>query len=675
LRDLLKAYLQIGTLPKAAPLAEKLLTVHNDPEGLFLLAEASARLGQYHEALDVYTRHADRLLATDSSKLLGSLHTMITQVRDDAGALELLLLLLNKAGESTHVNEVTELLAHASVKNGDLARARDLYQMLSTTEPQNQLAPAELSAGGGAAWRERRLALESRPEEGAVIVEELEATAPVIDQSYPDQVAIAVRSAVTDADLFLSYNLPDKAVVPLLGALPQAPRDARLEPASGRLHTRFHRFTEAAVCCRTLESVYHDAGYPDEAVRYGELAARYEQTAETAPPTAGTLAETALSASAASAGAASSAISSASAFPAAAPTPAPWPTASTAPEPEMAVTAHPEFAVEEMAVQADTHSAPSVPSADVASEWEDSLAVDETAEEAAEVHAPATELSAVTAGAAEANAANNPEIAETVEEVRFYLEHFMTDQARAGIEKLEALTKDAGILDPLRAAVAAAGQPAAEPEEEIAEINADDPAEFTVPIETESAMDAAPDAAPEMTVAPSQQTNDEIEDQVHHAPAAPEHAPVPAYAEAAPAEAAHAEPGELSALVADLEASLGDSFPEAPPIAAHAPAVEAAPPSPATQPLQSWPVAPPKKRAPATPAAPTPEAAPIAKTTAVKDDDKSRSSASAGNRRGRTRRCQPGNDLQPFVPARFGSRTPRPCIPPTASIFRRCLAS
>jgi len=615
LRDLLKAYLQIGTLPKAAPIAEKLLTVHNDPEGLFLLAEGCARLGQYHEALDVYTRHADRLLATDSSKLLGSLHTMIAQVRDDAGALDLLLLLLNKAGESTHVNEVTELLAHASVKNGDLARARDLYQMLSTTEPQNQLhlqnyeQVVERMQGAAPA-------VGITPEEGAVIVEELEATAPVIDQSYPDHIAIAVRSAVTDADLFLSYNLPDKAVVPLLGALPQAPRDARLNQRLAALHTRFHRFTEAAVCCRTLESVYHDAGYPDEAVRYGELAARYEQAAGSAPASAGILAETALSALAASAGAATSPIASARTFPSAAPSPAPWPIASTAAEPEMAVTAHPEFAVEEMSVGAPT-DAHSEPSADLASEWEDSLAVEETAE----AHSPATEPPPVAAGAAPADAANNPEIAETVEEVRFYLEHFMTDQARAGIEKLEALTSDAGILDPLRAAVAAAGQPQAEPEEEIAEINADDPVEFAVPVQTEPSIDAAP----EMIAAPGQQTNDGIEDHIHHAPAAPEHAPEPAYAEAAPAEVAHVEAVELSALVADLEASLGDSFPQAPPVAAHASAVQAAPPpSPLTQSLPNWPVAPAtpappaKKRAPATPAPLTPEAAPAAKATPPK---------------------------------------------------------
>src|SRR5258708_22945782 len=80
-------------------------------------------------------------------------------------------------------------------------------------------------------------------EEGAVIVEELEATAPVIDQSYPDDVAVAVRSAITDADLFLSYNLPDKAVVPLLGALPQAPNDVRLNQRLPALPTRYLRFT------------------------------------------------------------------------------------------------------------------------------------------------------------------------------------------------------------------------------------------------------------------------------------------------------------------------------------------------------------------------------------------------------------------------------------------------
>src|SRR5208282_1521195 len=277
-------------------------------------------------------------------------------------------------------------------------------------------------------------------EEGALIVEELEATAPVIDQSYPDHIAIAVRSAVTDADLFLSYNLPEKAVVPLLGALPQAPRDVRLNQRLAGLHTRFQRFTEAAVCCRTLEGVYHDAGYPDEAVRYGELAARYEQSAESPVPL-GVTSLTSASSTVAPPMITPALASPQVAFPpivappdvAAAPA-APWPTAAPpAPDHEIAPAAHPEFAIPESPVHptSDAH--------DLSSEWEHSLSVDDAA--------PAAEPPATAAGESAADASSNPEIAETVEEIRFYLEHFMMDQARAGIEKLESLTSDASILD------------------------------------------------------------------------------------------------------------------------------------------------------------------------------------------------------------------------------------
>ncbi len=406
---------------------------------LFLLAEGCVRLGRHREALEVYQRHADRLLTSDSTKLLASLHSMISHVRDDSGALDMLLQLLSKAGESTHVNEVTELLAHASVKDGNLARARDLYQMLATTEPQNLVHMQNYQQVVGRMDGESP-ALGITAEEGAVIVEELEATAPVIDQSYPDHVAIAVRSAVTDADLFLSYNLPEKAVVPLLGALPQAPRDVRLNQRLAGLHTRFQRFTEAAVCCRTLEGVYRDAGYPDEAARYGELAARYEKSTEAAQLTSKS------SSSAPSAGASAAAPS------------AGWPTAATASsEHEIAAAAHPEFAVQELAVHApsDEHEISSDLSTDLSSEWEHSLSANQDG--------PAAELppTVEVAGEASADASSNAEIAETVEEIRFYLEHFMTDQARAGIEKLESLTSDASILDPLRAAVESAGQPPA----------------------------------------------------------------------------------------------------------------------------------------------------------------------------------------------------------------------
>ncbi len=563
LRDLLKAYLQTGHFAQAAPLADKLLTVHNDPEGLFLLAEGCGQAGQYHQALEVYTLHADRLLATDSTKLLSSLHNMIARVRDDVGALDSLLKLLNKAGESTHVGEVTELLAHASTKAGDFLRARDLYQMLATLEPQNPLHMQnyqQVQAHLEASSPTRVITAE----EGAVIVEELEATAPIIDQSYPDDVAIAVRSAITDADLFLSYNLPDKAVVPLLGALPMAPRDVRLNQRLAALHTRNLRFTEAAVCCRTLETAYHEAGFPDEAVRYGELATRYEDRVAASPVVAP---------------AAATAVPVAASAKAAAPAP-PWPTA-PAPygeiTPEPVTDAQPEFAVRE--------SHPPDAGEDLSSEWNNSLSAAEP-----EAHQPPATAAPVSAPAEGHGSAS--EIAEVVEEIRFYLEHFMRDQAQAAFARLKALTNDRSILDAVRLQIEAAGsKAAAEPEAEVTEISdvsAGESNDFEVEVESASA------AEPQI-----------VQEQLEsfHEPVHKKHAAEPAHTEG--------EADELTALVSDLEASLSDSFPEAQPAA----------PEPAPAKVPAWPqTAPPRTKAPVTRAAepaprhrtPEPEPGPVA---------------------------------------------------------------
>ncbi len=587
LRDLLKAYLQIGNLTLATPLAEKLLSIHSDPEGLFLLIEGSVRIGQYHQALDVCTRHADRLLAADSAKLLASLHALIGHVREDSTALETLLQLLNKAGESTHIAEITELLAHASVKDGDLARARDLYQSLANSEPanpihmQNYQQVVERMSGVASAPANRITA-----EEGAVIIEELESTAPVIDQTYADAVSVAVRSAVTDADLFLSYNLPEKAIVPLLGVLPQAPRDVRLNQRLAALHTRAHRFTEAAVCCRTLESVYHDAGFPDEAIRYGDLAERYEQSSEVAPAAV----DVPVPAAKAAAAAASA---------------APWPDAdapATAPAHDLppvvkAAAAAPEFEIQELPIEPQSEPIePQQEMQDLSSEWEDSLSV----EPAPAAPVPQEPAAKAAASVPAAQASDSPEILETVEEARFYLEHFMLDQARAAFEKLESLTSDPSVLGPLRAEIEAAAKRG----KEVADVSVDEAPEFDIHVESHAEPEIA--ASPDLTgYHDDSHAPVPTHDPAEIEPAEPVHLETfeiqeqpaevePVHEEPVHAEPAHAETGDLAAFVADLESSLGDSFPSA-----EAPAAES---------LPAWPV-----QRPAAKPASAPTQAPVAK--------------------------------------------------------------
>ena len=327
LRDLLKAYLKTGRLSDAGTLASKLQTVHNDLSAISTLADALMQAGQYENALQVYDQHAERMLSEDSAKVLKNLHAIIGHVRDNPASLEKLLNLFKKAGDTTHVTEVIELLAHASVQSGDLPRARDLYQKLATMEPGNPLHMNNyqqvVSQLGGVSSAKFISA-----EEAAVIVDELEATAPSIHQHYSDAVALAVRSALTDAELFISYNMPAKALGPLMAALPQAPDDLRLNQRLAALHTRAARFAEAGVCCRTLQNLYSEAGYPEEATRYGELADRYE---ERSAPVASDLAEHAATATAAE-------------IPLAAAATAPWPAAP--PQPHAAPpAADVEFAV------------------------------------------------------------------------------------------------------------------------------------------------------------------------------------------------------------------------------------------------------------------------------------------------------------------------------------------
>ena len=585
LRTLFQAYIQTGRLLEAGPLAGKLFTVHNDAEAIFSYADALIAAGRFDDALQLYQQYADRLLGLDANKVLESLHALIGPVRGNTAALETLLSILNRAGESTHLTEVYELLAHSAVQSGDLAKARDYYLKLTQLEPQNALH------AGNYQQVVARLGESASPtlitvEEGSTLVDELEATAPFVDQRYADDVALAVRAALTDAELFVSYNMPSKALGPLLSALPKAPRDLRLNQRLVALHTRAGRFVEAASCCRTLEGIYHDAGYPDEATRYGELAAKYEERASPRPravepvvaqpievqdesmvseeaaeispaepefePTA--VAEIAASASgpiplritpaAPAAPRASGLFWHAPAAPAA-----------EAPKPQVAAQLQAsEPAVEHEAVASEI---------DLSNEWEDALSGGAAAD------GIPREANLETFSAAETEAADVETIDDSkdsakdlIAEIRFYLKHAMNDQAQAALDRLRRLKPDATTLALVEAEVNASLAAASASEE--------------VSIE-EVEMPPSAEPEPVSAVQPATEIPVQAVSRVAHTAAAPAPARAPwpephvAVAQAA-AQPANANP--LGDFVADLENSLGDSFlPEAP-AAKSAPAVQ-----------------------------------------------------------------------------------------------------
>jgi pilus assembly protein FimV len=554
LRALMQAYLQSGRLPEAGTLAAKLCTVHNDTGAITGYADALMAAGNVTEVLQVYQLYSDRLVSTDSSKVIETLHSLIGPMRDNTPALETILELSQKAGDSSHMTEIYELLAHACVHSGNLDKARDYYLKLTQLEPQNQLHTRNyqqvLSRLGGGAPGARLITAE----EGAVLVEELEATAPFIDQRYPDETALAVRAALTDAELFVSYNMPAKALGPLLSALPKAPIDLRLNQRLAALHTRAGRFSEAAVCCRNLEQLYHDAGHPDEATRYKELADKYEErTSTSAVAAVSSLAPFEPEIAHAETGSFGAAAQNQAAdYDATVEA-----IASEEPAPSgLFFHKAPSFSAPTTS-EFEVHAAP--PAAeneiDISAEW-DGDASDEPAFATAEVADAET-----TQEQAEA-------VKETVEELRFYLAHSMPEQARVVYDKLEKLKPGAAQLAQVR--------------QEIEAAEASTQSKQTRSLEEISVEEADGPSAPEEIEAPSvarSKPDRDFVDLHSTGKATPAEdflpkmpirtiipTPEPARAEYAQASPAAEPAGVLGDFVSDLEASLGDGFlPAAPP--------------------------------------------------------------------------------------------------------------
>jgi len=603
LRDLLKAYLQNGQLSEAGTIAGKLLTVHNDLTAIASFADALMQAGQYENALQVFDQHAERLLAENSSKVLESLHSIIGHVRDNPDSLQKLLDLFNKGGDSSHVNEVMELLAHASVQSGDLTTSRDLYQKLAQVEPQNPLHMQNyqqvVSQIGGTSGSKL-----ITPEEAVVLLDDLEATAPSIHQHYSDEVALAIRSALTDAELFISYNMPAKALGPLVAALPQAPNDLRVNQRLATLHTRAGRFAEAAVCCRTLQSVYSDADHPDEATRYGELAERYEERSS-APESRVSDEELPIVLEASVPQPAEPEVAEFAVEEA--PVEVSGPEAqSEDPAEEVSIeadepaeaSAEPEFAVvDESSPAAELPAAAEI---DLSSEWDDAVTIEEEApsapEAATEVEEPAPVEAAKAAPAkpaapkaapakpAPAAEVRDPAIDETIEEIRFYLAHAMLAQAMAALAKLQTLCPDKAKVAQLRAEVEAANQAAAEQEAqeaaepELEELTADDVPSFEVSEQAPAMEEPAPVAEPE-PVKPAPVA----------AKAPPKPVPAPAPVVQEPEPEPEPQPAVLKEFVTDLESSLGESFLPGT-VTSPAPVVPAPPAKPAAAVAQSAPV-------------------------------------------------------------------------------------
>ena len=276
LRALLRAKLMTSNREGVEAIASKLFATHQDISGVNSVAEWYLESQQFEEALKLYDRYSDRFLARGPAVLLDTLYPLIGRIKNSPAALQIMMRLLQKTGDNSHVNEVMEMLAHSYVQSGDFIQARDTYKRLADLEPENPLHIQNYKQMMGKLGEDSTM----RPlsaEEGAqaFMVEELVHEAPDVRQSYAPTVERAIEAALTDSELFISYNVPAKAIAPLEAALPLAPRDVHLNQRLATLYAKAERFGDAARICRLLSEVYADFGHSSESARYAAAAENY----------------------------------------------------------------------------------------------------------------------------------------------------------------------------------------------------------------------------------------------------------------------------------------------------------------------------------------------------------------------------------------------------------------
>jgi pilus assembly protein FimV len=479
LRALLRAKLQSNSEEGLEGLASKLVTVHNDHAGVKEVASWYVSHDQVINALRIYEVHADRLMAADRAAFQEALHPLIARIKDNPEALTTMLRMLERAEDSSHLAEIMELQAHACAQKGQFQEARDLYRRLAEMEPENVLHQQnykQMQAKLGEDPASRTLSPEEATQ--AFMVEALEEAAPAVQQSYDPSVEKAIEAALTDAELFVSYNVPAKAIPPLEAVLPLAPRDVTVNQRLATLYARAGRYAEAARACHVLSEIYRERGHDKEAEQYLEASESYSLRAP--KPAAAAAAAAAPTAQAPVAAVVEPAVPVEIDVPAEQGVPSVQeftfdvPDHLTVDEPPASadarqVNVEPAQEAQPVSEIPVGHPETEPQEIDVTSEWEGMLTVE--AAPSADTTVPSAAAAASQEPVGETEPAPLPPAtpAEKIQEIQFYLDQEMWDLAKKAILDLTEIAPDAPEITDLISTVnaglarAAAAQPAPPP--------------------------------------------------------------------------------------------------------------------------------------------------------------------------------------------------------------------
>jgi tetratricopeptide (TPR) repeat protein len=282
LRNLLSAQLQLGNLDAAIQICRKLMSLHQDPDGVLKVAACLYKENDTLRALALYNEFSDAVLARDKEDVVAHLQGAVSRVRSNPEALQTLYSLFQRAGDNSMNAEILELLAHASVQNNQLERARDTYKQLIALEPENashiqgyrqvcaRLTPVAPSASGGGLKSD---------DEPRTLEEFLSADEPALpQQSYSSEIEEQIDAALTEAEICESFSSKARGISTLELALRSAPDDLRMNRTLAMLYGREGDSTNAARCYNNMHRVLEALGESEAAGYYANLAGAGQTT-------------------------------------------------------------------------------------------------------------------------------------------------------------------------------------------------------------------------------------------------------------------------------------------------------------------------------------------------------------------------------------------------------------
>ncbi|HKD91772.1 MAG TPA: tetratricopeptide repeat protein, partial [Terriglobales bacterium] len=299
LRQLIRARLASSDFDAAEQDAHRLLRSHNDSSGAFSVAEAMIENSSAEPALKLlHDAMQDEVLTQHSADVARVLKLAINQGKNNVPVLEAALQLNRRIADRASVGELVEQLAQAYVQADELERAHALYNELAELEPDNALhqktlahLASRISNGEGVQpeadkTQEAKKPEARKPAEEAKPVEDPvpagDAPAPPAAAApqkteYSHETVQAIETALTDAELFQSYNSPARAIEVLEAVLPKAPREVALNQFLSNLYVKAERYLEAAERFAVLREVFEADGLADEAQQAAEMEQKYRE--------------------------------------------------------------------------------------------------------------------------------------------------------------------------------------------------------------------------------------------------------------------------------------------------------------------------------------------------------------------------------------------------------------